>query len=105
VWAITSSAWPITTSYLLAKQGKSVIMLDDGAVGGGKRRRQAKIIDGWLLIERHSLSMNCEAASSFCYIQSSQLLFSIHYSPPPVAFGSELNVAILAPLLSAILDV
>ena len=26
----------ITTAYLLAKQGKSVIVLDDGAVGGAR---------------------------------------------------------------------
>ncbi len=29
----------ITTAYLLAKQGKSVIVLDDGAVGGGQTQR------------------------------------------------------------------
>jgi glycine/D-amino acid oxidase-like deaminating enzyme/nitrite reductase/ring-hydroxylating ferredoxin subunit len=29
----------ITTAYLLAKQGKSVVVLDDGAVGGGQTRR------------------------------------------------------------------
>jgi glycine/D-amino acid oxidase-like deaminating enzyme/nitrite reductase/ring-hydroxylating ferredoxin subunit len=29
----------ITTAYLLAKQGKSVIVLDDGAVGGGQTER------------------------------------------------------------------
>ena len=29
----------ITTAYLLAKEGKSVIVLDDGAVGGGQTQR------------------------------------------------------------------
>lgn len=29
----------ITTAYLLAKQGKSVVVLDDGAVGGGQTQR------------------------------------------------------------------
>ena len=29
----------ITTAYLLAKQGKSVIVLDDGALGGGQTQR------------------------------------------------------------------
>jgi glycine/D-amino acid oxidase-like deaminating enzyme len=29
----------ITTAYLLAKQGKSVIVLDDGPVGGGQTQR------------------------------------------------------------------
>jgi len=29
----------ITTAYLLAKQGKSVIVLDDGAIGGGQTQR------------------------------------------------------------------
>jgi hypothetical protein len=29
----------ITTAYLLAKQGKSVVVLDDGAIGGGQTQR------------------------------------------------------------------
>src|SRR5476651_2048461 len=29
----------ITTAYLLAKQGKSVVVLDDGEVGGGQTER------------------------------------------------------------------
>ena len=29
----------ITTAYLLAKQGKSVVVLDDGTVGGGQTQR------------------------------------------------------------------
>ena len=47
----------ITTAYLLAKQGKSVVVLDDGAVGGGQTQRTTAHLsnaldDRYLEIER-----------------------------------------------------
>ncbi len=47
----------ITTAYLLAKQGKSVIVLDDGAIGGGQTQRTTAHLsnaldDRYLEIER-----------------------------------------------------
>jgi glycine/D-amino acid oxidase-like deaminating enzyme/nitrite reductase/ring-hydroxylating ferredoxin subunit len=47
----------ITTAYLLAKQGKSVVVLDDGAIGGGQTQRTTAHLsnaldDGYLEIER-----------------------------------------------------
>ncbi|MCY2994074.1 MAG: FAD-dependent oxidoreductase [Planctomycetota bacterium] len=47
----------ITTAYLLAKQGKSVVVLDDGAIGGGQTQRTTAHLsnaldDRYLEIER-----------------------------------------------------
>ena len=38
----------LTTAYLLAKRGKSVIVLDDGAVGGGQTQRTTALLSNAL---------------------------------------------------------
>ncbi len=60
----------ITTAYLLAKQGKSVVVLDDGAIGGGETQRTTAHLsnaldDRYFEIERlHGLEGSKLAAAS-----------------------------------------
>jgi glycine/D-amino acid oxidase-like deaminating enzyme/uncharacterized protein YjbJ (UPF0337 family)/nitrite reductase/ring-hydroxylating ferredoxin subunit len=59
----------ITTAYLLAKQGKSVVVLDDGAVGGGQTQRTTAHLsnaldDRYYEIERLHGSQGAKLAAS-----------------------------------------
>lgn len=59
----------ITTGYLLAKQGKSVVVLDDGAIGGGQTQRTTAHLsnaldDRYLEIERLHGSEGAKLAAS-----------------------------------------
>ena len=59
----------ITTAYLLAKQGRSVVVLDDGAIGGGQTQRTTAHLsnaldDRYLEIERLHGSAGAKLAAS-----------------------------------------